>query len=109
MFSVGTINLLETIQYVKTTNVGIMDTNVNTSISKHGFEVESIKKKILGNRYEPEVALEDKVYPKMYYKHQPRSVVVDKTLAKIKTHGLQIVGWMLSKYQQLMKLNLGLM
>jgi hypothetical protein len=45
----------------------------------------------------------------MYYKHQLGNVVVDKTLAKIKTHGLQIVGWMLSKDQQLMKLNLGLM
>jgi hypothetical protein len=42
------------------------------------------KKKILGNRYDLEVALEDKVYLKTYYKHQPRSVVEDGTLAKIK-------------------------
>jgi hypothetical protein len=34
-----------------------------------------MKKKIHGNRYEPQVALKDKVYPKMYYKHQLGSVV----------------------------------
>jgi hypothetical protein len=33
---------------------------------------------------------------------------VDKTLANIKAHGLQIVGWSLTKEQQLMKLNLGI-
>ncbi len=38
---------------------------MKTSISKHGCKVWSIKKKILGNIYEPEVALEDKVYLKM--------------------------------------------
>ncbi len=43
----------------------------------------------------------------MYYKHQPRSVVVDEILAIIKAHGLQIAKWMLIKYEQLMKLNLG--
>jgi hypothetical protein len=32
---------------------------------------------------------------------------VDETLAKIKAHELNIVGWMLIKDQQLMKLNLG--
>jgi hypothetical protein len=41
-----------------------------------------------GNIYELEVTLEDKVYLEMYYKHQPRSVVVDETLAKIKAHEL---------------------
>jgi len=35
----GIINLLETIQSLKTIDVGIMDTNVKMSISKHGFEV----------------------------------------------------------------------
>ncbi len=29
--------------------------------------------------------MEDKVYPKMYYNHKPRSVMVDETLAKIRT------------------------
>jgi signal recognition particle subunit SEC65 len=50
---------------------------------------------MLGNRYEPKVALEDKVYPKTYYKHQLGSVIVDEILAKIKTQGLQIVEWTL--------------
>jgi hypothetical protein len=39
LFSIGTISLLEIIQSMKTTNVGIMDTNVKTSILEHGFEV----------------------------------------------------------------------
>jgi len=43
----------------------------------------------------------------MYYNHQPRSVVVDETLAKIKAQELQIPGSMLTKDQQLVKLNLG--
>jgi hypothetical protein len=49
-----------------------MDTYVKTSISKQKYEVQSTKKKIHGNRYELEIALEDKVYPKTYYEHQPR-------------------------------------
>jgi hypothetical protein len=45
------------------------------------------------------------VYLETYYRHQLRSVVVDETLANIKAHGLQIIGWTLIKDQQLMKLN----
>jgi hypothetical protein len=44
----------------------------------------------------------------MYYKHQPRNVIVDETPVNIKTQGLQIVGWTLIEDQQLMKLNLGI-
>jgi hypothetical protein len=73
--------------------MGIMDTNVKTSISEHGSKVWSIEKKILGNRYEPEIVLEDKVYPKTYYKHHPRSVVMDETPINIKAQGLQIARW----------------
>jgi hypothetical protein len=40
--------------------------------------------KIANNKYEPKVALEDKVYTKTYYKHQPRNVIMDETLTKIK-------------------------
>jgi hypothetical protein len=35
----------------------------------------------------------------MYYKHQPRNVVVDETLGKIKAQGLQIVEWTLIENQ----------
>jgi hypothetical protein len=38
---------------VKTIDVGIMDIDVKTSISEQRSEVHNIKKKILGNRYEP--------------------------------------------------------
>ncbi len=41
-----------------------MDTYVKTSILKHGSKVQSTEKKIIGNKYELEVALKDKVYPK---------------------------------------------
>jgi len=60
-----------------------MDTYVKTIISEQEFEIQSIEKNIVGNNYKPEVALEDKVYLKTYYKHQPRNVVVDETLEKI--------------------------
>jgi hypothetical protein len=39
VFSIGTINLLETIQFVKTKDVEIMYINMNTSISKHGSKI----------------------------------------------------------------------
>jgi len=39
LFPIGTISLLETIQFMKTTNVGIMDTDVKINISKQGSEV----------------------------------------------------------------------
>ncbi len=84
MFSIGTISFPKTIQFVKNTNVDIMDTDVKTSISKQQFGVQSTKKKISGNKYEPKVALEDKVYPKTYYNHQPRNFVTDETATKIK-------------------------
>jgi hypothetical protein len=43
----------------------------------------------------------------MYYNHQPGNVVVDETPTKIKVKELQITRWTLTKYQQLMKFNLG--
>jgi hypothetical protein len=49
---------------VKTTYVEIVDIDKKTSISKHGSGIQSIEKKIDGKIYEPEVAMEDKVYPK---------------------------------------------
>ncbi len=92
---------------MKTTYVGIMDIDVKMSISEQGSKVQSTKKKIPSNRYKLKVVLEDKVYPKTYQRHKLGSVVVDETLANIKAQGLQIVGWMLTQDQQLMKLNLG--
>ncbi len=53
-----------------------------------GSKIQSIERKIPGNRYELEVALEDNMYPEMYYKDQLRNVVVDETLANIKVKGL---------------------
>jgi hypothetical protein len=65
--------------------VEIMVTNVKTTISKQGYEVQGIEKKILGNKYELKVVLEDKVYLETYYRHQPRNVIMDETLVNIKT------------------------
>ncbi len=65
---IGTINLHETIQYVKTIDVEIMDIDVKTSISEQEIGMQK-KKKVINNIYEPEVVLEDKVYLEMYYNH----------------------------------------
>jgi hypothetical protein len=108
VFSIGTINLPETIQFVKTKDVEIMYIDMNTSISKQGSKIYSTKKKVPGNKYEPEVVQKDKVYVETYYRHQLGSVAVDETLAKIKAQELQIVRWMLIEDQQLMKPNLGI-
>ncbi len=68
MSLIGTINLHETIQYVKTIDVEIMDIDVKTSISEQEIGMQK-KKKVINNIYEPEVVLEDKVYLEMYYNH----------------------------------------
>jgi len=91
---------------VKTTNVEIMDTNVRTNNSKLNSRLEITKLKTTNNKYELEVALEDKVYHETYYNHQLRNVAMDEIPTKIKAHESQIVGWMLIEDQQLMKLNL---
>ncbi len=88
MFSIRLLNLPETIQFVKTTDVEIMDIDVKTIISKQEFEIHNTKEKIARNIYELEVAMEDKAYPKTYYNHQPRSVAMDETLTKIKAQEL---------------------
>jgi hypothetical protein len=95
LFSIGTINLLKTIQSMKTIDVEIMDNNVKTNNSEFKFGVQSTEKKITSNKYEPKVALKDKVYPDTYYNHQPWNVAMDEILGKIKAQELQIVGWML--------------
>jgi hypothetical protein len=97
LFSIGIINLPKTIQSMKTSDVEITDTNVKTSISQQEFGVQSIEKKIDNNKYEPKVVLEDKVYLKMYYSHQLGNVTMNETLAKIKEHELEIVGWTFTK------------
>ncbi len=65
-----------------------MDTDVKISISKQEFGVQSTKKKIVSNKYEPKVALEDKVYLGTYYSHQPGNVIMDETPTKIKAQEL---------------------
>jgi thymidine kinase len=84
MFSIGTISLPKIIQSMKTTDVEIMDINVKTSILDQGYGVQNIEKKIHSNRFELEIALEDKVYLKTYYRHQPGNVVVDEIPTNIK-------------------------
>ncbi len=53
-----------------------MDIDVKNNISKHEFGVQNIENNIVSNRYELEITLEDKVYSKTYYSHQPRSSFV---------------------------------
>jgi hypothetical protein len=70
---------------MKTTYVGIMDKDAKTSISTKGSKVQNIEKKIPSNKYQPKIVLEDKVYPDTYYRHKPGNVIMDETLANIKT------------------------
>ncbi len=44
-----------------------MDRDVKTIVLEHELAVQNTKKKIASNKYELEVTLEDKVYPKTYY------------------------------------------
>ncbi len=47
LFSIGTISLLETIQSMKTINVGIMDIDVKTSISKQDLKYKAERRRYL--------------------------------------------------------------
>ncbi len=69
---------------METIDVEIMDTSDETNNSRLKSRVLITKQKIINNIYEPKVALEDKVYPKMYYSHQLGNVVMDETPTKIK-------------------------
>jgi hypothetical protein len=62
LFSIGTINLHEIIQFMKTTYVDIMDISVKTSNFELKYEVHHIEKKTISNKYEWEITLKDKVY-----------------------------------------------
>jgi hypothetical protein len=66
LFSIGSISLFETIHKRKTTNVEIMDRNVQTNILEQKFGVQNIENNIACNKYEPKIVLEDKVYLKAY-------------------------------------------
>jgi hypothetical protein len=48
------------------------------------LEYKTEKKKIVSNIYELDVALEDKVYLKMYFSHQLGCVAMNETPTKIK-------------------------
>jgi hypothetical protein len=47
---------------MKTIDVEITNIDLNISILEQGLQLENIKNNITNNRYEPKVALEDKVY-----------------------------------------------
>ncbi len=74
---------------MKTIDVEIMDIDVKTIILKQEFEVQNTQEKIVNNKYELKITLEDKVYLKMYYNYQLKSVVVNETLTKVKAQELQ--------------------
>ncbi len=84
-----------------------MDINVKTSNLELKLGVQIIEQKTTGNRYEPKIVLDDKVYLETYGNHQPRNVVMDKNLAKIKAQELSTARWTLTEDQLLMKFNLG--
>ncbi len=63
--------------------------------------------KITKFNVKPKILLENKVYPKSYYYHNQANVEVDETPTKIQVQNFQIVGWILTEEQQLVKLNLG--
>ncbi len=63
---------------METIDVEIMDTSDKTSNLELKSRGQIKEQKTTSNRYEPKVALEDKVYLETYYTHQLGSVVVDK-------------------------------
>ncbi len=76
-----------------------MDIELKTNISEQKFGVQNTNKKIASNRYEPKIALEDKMYLETHYDCQLGSVAMDETLTKIKAHELQITRWTLTEDQ----------
>jgi len=54
---------------MKIIDVEIMDINVKTSNLELKSGVQIIEQKTIGNRYEPKIVLDDKVYLEMYGNH----------------------------------------
>jgi 2-phospho-L-lactate transferase/gluconeogenesis factor (CofD/UPF0052 family) len=120
-FSIGTIILLEEI--ISLLSIGVLEIIINekfepqqgTSNQRTTEVVPSIAK-ITKFNVKPKILLENKVYPKSYYYHNqanvevdetPTKIEVDETPTKIQVQNFQIVGWILTEEQQLVKLNLG--
>jgi len=90
LFSIGTICLPKTFQFVKTTKSIHTDTKVqNYSIEKNNTKFILVEGQTT-NRFEPIVILKDKIYPKTNYKHQLGNVQIDETPAKVKVQELYI-------------------
>jgi hypothetical protein len=70
LFSMGTINLPKNFQYVEPTKFTHIDIEVlNHSTKRNSTKFISMEGETT-NIYEPRVDLEDKMYPKTYYKYQ---------------------------------------
>jgi len=54
---------------MKTIDAKVMDVSVNISNSKLKSRVQITNQKTIGNKYEPKITLEDKVYLETYYNH----------------------------------------
>jgi hypothetical protein len=55
--------------------------------------------KIVSNRFELRVGLENKVYLETYYSHQPGSVTMDEIPTNFKAQEMQIARWTLTEEQ----------
>ncbi len=95
----GIISLIEAFQFAKIINGNYKTTNNETNNTKEGIIVPTIEIENIGNRHEPIVALENKVYPKTYYNHTQGNVKVDETPKKVKAQELNVVGWTLINEQ----------
>ncbi len=74
MFSIGTIGLLDTFQYVETIEFNHKSIGANNDSTKlSSTQFASVNGKTT-NKYKPIIVLKEKIYPKTYHKHQPWNV-----------------------------------
>jgi hypothetical protein len=88
LFSIGTISLSITLQFVgtiKSNHTSIEVKNHSTKLSNAKFVL--VEGEII-NRYELVVVLEENVYLETYYKHRLRNVQIDEILTKVKVQEL---------------------
>jgi hypothetical protein len=97
LFSIGTICLSKTFQFIETTE------SIHTKVKVQNYSIERSNTKFIllegetTNRFDPIVILKDKIY--LNYKHQLRNVQIDETLTKVKAQELYIASWTLIEEQ----------
>jgi hypothetical protein len=113
LFSIGIIIVLD--ETISLLSIGVSEITINEEYDPKQRTLDQGTTEVVPSTTKPkdyyvrlEISLEDKVDPETYYDHNQADIEMDETPTKIQVQNHQIIGWTLTKEQQLVKLNLGI-